>query len=295
MTDWTHLQTFIMVAERGSLSAAAHSLNSSQPTLSRHIALLEEALGTRLFDRSKQGMTLTEAGSRLLEQTAPMADAAARIEPASDPQADHVAGSVRLTASQIVATYVLPPILVALRRDMPKIELELVATDSSDNLLRREADIAVRMYRPNQPDVITTLCGHLELGAYASRDYLARRGRPGSDISDLKSHDLIGYDRSTLILDGLRAQGWAARRSDFAFRSDDQVVCWQMVCAGFGIGFNQTVIGDANPDLERIYGPEQVGRLPLWLTAHTEVQRSPRIRRVFDHLRRALHSISSPA
>lgn len=285
--DWAYMQSFVAVAEHGSLSAAARALNGSQPTMSRHIALLEQALGTRLFDRAKAGMTLTDRGAELLVHAKEMADAAARLSILSEGTAQDFAGTVRITASQIVATYLLPPLIVAAHDRFPEIEIELVASDETNNLLRREADIAIRMYRPTQDDVIAQHIGDLALGVYAAPSYLARHGTP-EGARDLLSHDVVGYDRSRLIIDGLRAFGLDVKRDFFKFRSDDQVVCWQMVRAGFGVGFNQIAIGEADPKVTRLFGTDPIGHMPVWLTAHPEVRQTPRIRKIYDHLKTGL-------
>ena len=233
--DWSYVQSFTAVAEHGSLSAAARMLNSSQPTLSRHISALENRIGTRLFERSRSGMELTQAGLDLMEHAAHMADAAARLSIAGEGQAVETGGTVRITASQIVASYLLPPVLARLRQAHPEIQIEVVASDTSENLLRREADIALRMYRPTQLDVITKHIADLQIGAYAAHDYIARRGLPDG-LEHILDHDLIGYDRNPQIIDGMRAAGFDVSPEDFAFRCDDQVVCWQMVLAGCGVG-----------------------------------------------------------
>lgn len=285
--DWSHLQSFVAVAEHGSLSAAARAQGKSQPTLSRHIANLERLIGARLFERGKSGVVLTEMGGDLLQHASQMADAAARLELRSEGGHQDLAGTVRITASRIVATYLLPSALTDLHLRYPKIEIEVVASDDTNNLLRREADIALRMYRPTQGDVISQHIGDLMLAAYAAPEYLARKGRL-VHLDDIIGHDVIGYDRSTLIIDGLHRFGFDVGRSFFKFRSDDQVMCWQMVRAGFGIGFNQVGIGDADPLVERVFKDRTVGHLPVWLTAHPELRQSPRIRKVYDHLKGAL-------
>jgi len=287
--DWSHLQSFIAVAEHGSLSAAARARGSSQPTLSRHIAQLEQTIGTRLFDRSTGGVVLTQTGSDLMGHAKTMADAAAKLAILTEGGSQNFAGTVRITASQIVATYLLPPVLTALHLNAPEIEIEVVASDDTNNLLRREADIALRMYRPTQEDVIAQHVGDLTMCAYAAKTYLARKGMPVT-VADILNHDLIGYDRSTLITDGLRQFGADVRRDFFKFRSDDQVVCWQMVRAGFGIGFNQQAVGDADPLVEPVFEGMPVGHLPIWLTAHSELRSTPRIRKVYDFLKSALAS-----
>ncbi|WP_415920011.1 LysR family transcriptional regulator [Tateyamaria sp. SN6-1] len=285
MSDWSHIQSFAAVAHHGSLSAAARAMHSSQPTLSRHIAQLEADLGARLFDRSRGGMVLTAQGADLLQHADTMADAAARIGPMGDAPGLH--GTVRITASRVVAHFTLPAIIAELRTAYPEIEIEMIASDSSENLLRREADIALRMYRPTQDDVITRHVADLTLGAYASHSYIARKGLP-EQLSDVPNHDLIGYDRSTMIVDGLRARGLTVNRHAFGVRCDDQVACWQLVLAGCGVGFTQCLVGDADPRVRRVFQGEVVGALPVWLTAHPDLRRVPRVRAIYDGLAKAL-------
>ncbi|MEX0369304.1 MAG: LysR family transcriptional regulator [Tateyamaria sp.] len=287
--DWSQIQSFAAVAEHGSLSSAARAKNSSQPTLSRHIAQLEATLGVRLFDRSSGGMVLTEDGADLLTHASTMADAAARFDTARDGHGAQIAGTVRLTASHVVANFILPPVLCDLHRTYPGIEIEVVASDTTENLLRREADIALRMYRPTQNDVIARHITDLPLGAYATPDYLERHGCPET-LEDFRHHVMIGYDRSSLIIDGFAQRGFHVGRDFFAFRSDDQVLCWHMVVAGYGIGFGQRRIGDADPRVVCIADENKVGKMPLWLTAHPDLRRIPRVRRVYDWLARALVS-----
>ncbi|MEO0668440.1 MAG: LysR family transcriptional regulator [Pseudomonadota bacterium] len=285
MPDWSQIQSFAAVAAHGSLSAAARAVGSSQPTLSRHIAQLETELGTRLFDRGRAGMALTIAGADLLGHAEAMADAAAQFGPAAPTSS--LDGTVRITASRVVSHFTLPAIIADLRAAHPEIEIEVAASDSSENLLRREADIALRMYRPTQDDVITRHVADLELGAYASHSYIARRGLP-ERLQDVPQHDLIGYDRSTLILDGFRARGLMLDRHAFGVRCDDQAACWQLVLAGCGIGFTQCIVGDNDPRVQRLFGEEPVETLPVWLTAHPDLRRVPRVRVVYDALATAL-------
>ena len=254
---WHLLQSFSAISEAGSLSRAATSLGSSQPTLSRHLTQLEEHLGSRLFFRTPSGLTLTPEGAAVRDHADAMAQAAAQLSFVGA-QAQELSGTVRVTASQIAATYLLPPMLVSLHQNHPALSLELVASDETDNLLRREADLAVRMYRPTQNDLIAKKVADLPLGIYASRDYLARHGMPEGP-QELAGHTIIGYDRSTLIIDGMRQMGMNVDRSFFAFRSDDQVVCWRMVQAGMGIGFGQLSIASAYPYNVAVLTPIEIG------------------------------------
>lgn len=293
--NWTYLQSFVAVAEAGSLSAAARALALSQPTLSRHIANLEDDMGQRLFDRAPKGLVLTPEGASLLEATQPMADAAARagglFNGGGGPE---VSGTVRITASHMVATFLLPALLTRINRALPKVALEVVGSDETSNLLRREADIALRMYRPTQNDVITRHLGELAIAAYATPDYVAAFGAPAA-MADLHQHRIIGYDRSTLIIDAMTRLGMPVARDFFAFRSDDHVLCWQMVRAGFGIGFNQALIGDGDPGVMRLAEDVDMGTMPVWLTAHAEMRQVPRIRRVYDLLGAAMQALMRQA
>jgi len=292
MPDWSQIQSFAAVAEHGSLSAAAIALGSSQPTLSRHISQLEESVGTRLFERGVGGMVLTQSGADLLEHANTMADAAGRFAIIAEGQRPDLAGTVRITASRVMAAFVLPDILREMHETYPEIQVEMVATDTTENLLRRESDIALRMYRPTQNDVISRHVTDIPLAVYAAHDYVAKHGAPAT-VDDLKNHSVIGYDRSPLIIDGLRAAGLPVTRDFFAFRSDDQIVCWHLVVAGCGVGFCPRAVGDAEPRVVRVSGDVPTAVLPIWLTAHPDLRSVPRVRRVYDWLAKRLGSINA--
>ena len=281
--DWDHLRVFVGVAEHGSLSAAGRELNISQPTVGRHIQALEDSLGVRLFQRTVRGLDLTDTGRDLLEHGREMAAAADRLALAAAGREAAVSGTVRVTASAFVATLTLPEIIADLRLAHPEIEIELVASDATENLLQREADIAVRMYRPRQVDVITRKVSELSLGVYAANSYLSRRGTP-RELNDLLAHDIVGYDRDETILQGFAAVGVDVDRHFFVARCDDQVAYWHLVVAGVGIGFSQVRIGDAEPLVSRVLPGFAIPPLPVWLTAHAGLRTNPRVRRVFDFL-----------
>jgi len=281
--DWDHLRVFVGVAEHGSLSAAGRELNISQPTVGRHIQSLEDSLGVRLFQRTVRGLDLTDTGRDLLEHGREMAAAADRLALAAAGREAAVSGTVRVTASAFVATLTLPEIIADLRLAHPEIEIELVASDATENLLQREADIAVRMYRPRQVDVITRKVSELSLGVYAANSYLSRRGTP-RELNDLLAHDIVGYDRDETILQGFAAVGVDVDRHFFVARCDDQVAYWHLVVAGVGIGFSQVRVGDAEPLVSRVLPDFAIPPLPVWLTAHAGLRTNPRVRRVFDFL-----------
>ena len=280
---WIWIESFLAVAETGSLSAAAKICGSSQPTLSRHVRDFEAHLATELFVRHARGLDLTAAGTRLMPDAQAMRDAMQRLRLVAAGQVQTLGGTVRITASTYLSNFVLPAIFADLRTKQPDIALEIVASDSSANLLFREADIAVRMYRPTQPDVITRHVADLPLGLFAARDYLDRRGRPDS-VETFRTHDLIGYDTSPLILDRITEMGLDFGREDFVMRCDDQAAYWQLVRAGCGIGAGQLSVGQSDPALEQVLPQVDIPVLPVWLTAPRALRTNPNIRAVFDHL-----------
>lgn len=281
--DWTLYRSFLSVAETGSLSVAARALQLSQPTLGRHIADLEAALLTTLFTRGARGLVLSDAGSAMLPAARAMRDAAAQLALLAAGRAQGLHGTVRLTASRVVSHHLLPPMLADLRLREPGIEIDLVPSDVSENLLFREADIALRMYRPTQSDVVIRHLCDLPIGIYAAKTYLDRHGRPATPEA-LLALDFIGMDRSDLIIRTMAALGIARRREDFKLRCDDQVIYWNLVRAGCGVGAMQHLIAEADPTVERIAKFVAMPTLPVWLTAPEALRQNPRIRRVLDHL-----------
>lgn len=289
--DWRLVQAFVAVAETGSLSAAARLIGTSQPTLGRRVHEAELALGVELFRRHAKGLALTRNGEALLVPAQEMRAAAARLELAAAGHDRELSGPVRLTASMVVSHFVLPPVLVALRRQFPEITLDLVASDNTENLLFREADIAVRMYRPDQLDMIARHVTDLSLGIYAARSYLDLAGRPET-VEQILAHDWIGYDRNDIMIRGMRQMGWAVTREFFRLRTDDQAAYWQLLRAGAGIGVMQRVVADAEPGMERLLPDLDLPALPVWLTAHKSLRHVPRIAQTWDALTSALGVIS---
>ena len=288
--DWNLIKTFLAVAETGTLLAAAETLRLSQPTVGRHIDELEAATGLTLFIRGRRGMTLTEAGLSLLDDARSMAKEADHFLLRASGRASEASGPVRITASDIVANYLLPPILVALKDAEPGIDIELAPSNAVANLLARDADIAIRMTRPVQNDLIAVKLNELAMGVYAHEGYLARTGVPET-VEDLAGHRLVGYDRDMLILNGMKALGIEGDRSLFTFRTDDQVAYWELVKAGAGVGFGARWLGRQTPELRRILPGLNIPALPMWLASHEELRTSLKIRRVMDFLREAISTM----
>jgi DNA-binding transcriptional LysR family regulator len=285
--DWTLMRSFLAVLERGSLLGAARSLGSSQPTLGRHVAQLERQLGMVLFERTGRGLVPTRVALAIADHARAMAGSADAIGRTLTGQTRQLAGAVRITASQMIAVHMLPPLLAKLREQEPSIAIEVVASNAISNLLRREADIAVRMVRPDQTSLIARRIGQVEIGAYAEQDYLRRRGVPRT-AADLLRHDLIGFDHDDLIIRSFHAMGQKIERDAFGLRSDDHLVMWQALRAGLGIGFAARWLADREPGVQRILPDLAIPTLPVWLTVHREIRSSARIRAVFDYLARAI-------
>jgi len=285
--DWSLVRSFLAVLEKGSLLAASRDLQLSQPTIGRHVAELESQLGLVLFDRNGRGLLPTEAAYHLADSARIMqsgADQLARNVMGADLGAS---GTVRITASQPVSCYVLPPLLAQMRLSLPDVQVELVASNEVSNLLRREADIAVRMVQPQQASIIARRVGKVTLRACAHQDYLRRRGVPRQP-SDLLAHDLIGGDRNDATLKGFAAQGLVVGREQFAFRADDLIVVWQAVRAGLGVGFVSEHLIRSDPAVIPVLPILKIQPLPVWLAVHKEIRTSKRIRAVYDFLADAL-------
>lgn len=287
--DWSLVQTFVAVADCGSLSEAARKLGISQPTAGRQVKQVEDALEVTLFHRQARGLALTDTGAALLPHARAMAEGMHALRLAAAGRTETLSGPVRITASVFTAHHHLPPILAKLRQEEPDITIDLVANDRSENLLYREADIAVRMYRSEQLDIVTRHLGELELGLFASRDYLERTGMPES-FAEVWTRDLVGYDQSDLMLRGMREFGLDAQRDWFATRCDHHAVYWELVRAGCGIGIAQTCMGQSDPRMVQLFPDVPLPTLPIWLAAHEAVRTTPRIRRVWDALAEGLQA-----
>ena len=285
--DWRLIQSFLAVLEHGSLLGAARALQSSQPTMGRHITDLEAQLGVVLFERTGRGLQPTATALRLATSARAMEAGALQLAHGVSSAQMGVRGSVRITASQPVACLLLPPLLLQMRQALPDIQVELVASNDVTNLLRREADIALRMVRPDQSSLVARRIGTVALGAFAHRDYLRRRGVPRQP-TDLLAHELVGNDRNEDILRGFAALGYPVGREQFAFRTDDLMAYWQAVRAGLGIGFVAHYMARTDPDVQPVLPMLKPPPLPIWLTVHREIRTSARIRAVYDFLAEAV-------
>lgn len=290
--DWTLVRNFLAVAETGSLSAAARRLHVSQPTLGRQMKQMEADLGVTLFLRQPRGLSLSEAGQAMLPAARRMQEAMSEIAMTVAGRDTETAGTVRITASEVVAQQILPGVIAQIRAQHPEIAIDLTATDSSDNLLFREADIAIRMYRPEQLEIVTRKLGDMQLAVCAAPPYLKPHPRPETP-EDLMRHALVGYDESELILRGMRDLGWPATRDWFATRCDSQNTYWELIKAGCGVGFGQRWLIDQTPGVERLDLGLEIPALPVWLATPQALRNIPRISTVWQALETGLRPFIS--
>jgi DNA-binding transcriptional LysR family regulator len=284
---WELFRSFLAVLKAGSLSAAARSLGIAQPTVGRHIAALEGSLGLVLFTRSQTGFLPTDAARALQPYAESMASTAAALQRVASSQGDAlgagVKGTVRITASDVIGVEVLPPILATLRDQHPALVIELVLTDRVQDLLHREADIAVRMTPPQHEALVARRIGALEMGLHAHRDYLARCGTPRS-VAELRGHALIGFDEETPFLRSLGKSLLGLRRDSFSLRADSNLAQLAAIRAGCGIGFCQTGLARRDPALVRVLRKQFALPLETWVAMHEDLRDSPRCKVTFQAL-----------
>jgi DNA-binding transcriptional LysR family regulator len=285
--DWALWRSFSAVVAEGSLSAAARKIGYSQPTLGRHIETLEQQLGLILFDRTLQGLKPTPTALRLYEPVQAAERSLSHAAIVAEGSTAQLEGTVRITSSAVTSHYILPAMLRDLRREYPAIALELVPSDSVENLLLRESDIAVRMFRPTQLELIAKKIGDVPVVACAHQSYLGARGTPQKP-EDLYDHDLVGFDRSDILLATAKTMGYDLKRDDFSIRTDSQTAAWELIKSGLGIGFAQRGLVRDTPGLRELLPMITPPPLEVWLTTHRELFLSPRIRAIYDRLAVAL-------
>lgn len=280
---WELWRSFLAVTETGSLSAAARSLRLTQPTLGRHVDALEATLGAPLFTRSRHGLQPTSLALSLVPHAEAMASAADSLLRTASGEAEGERGTVRLAASEIVGIEVLPAMLGRFREAHPGIVLELTLSNRNEDLLRRDADIAVRMVRPQQAALVARRIGAIGIGLYAKRDYLARHGNP-SGVEDLSAHCVIGVDRDRAVLEAIRIGGVRVTHDLLSYRCDSDVGQLAAVRAGVGIGICQHGVAARDPDLLPVLPDQFDLSLDMWLAMHEDLRHSRRVRLLFDHL-----------
>jgi DNA-binding transcriptional LysR family regulator len=280
---WELYRSFLGVLKEGSLSGAARALGVAQPTIGRHVAALERALGLVLFTRSPTGLLPTEAALALRSHAEALESTAAALERTAASQGEGVRGVVRITASDMIGVEVLPPIVGRLHARYPELKVELVLTNRVQDLLRREADIAVRMTPPRQESLVARRIGTVELGLYGAREYLESRGTPRS-VAELARHSIIGFDQVTAFLRSASKSLPAYDRATFSFRTDSDLAQLALVRAGAGLGICQVPIAKRTGTLVRLLARQISVPLETWVTMHEDLRARPGCRAAFEAL-----------
>ena len=287
--SWDLCRSFLAVVHEGSLSRAARALNLTQPTLGRHIAELEASLGVALFTRSQRGLVPTDAALELRPHAQAVASAADAFVRAAHASVAEVRGTVRITAPDMLAVEALPPILATFRARHPRVAIELAAT--TENLLQREADIAVRVVRPEQEALFAAPVGEIRFGLYAHPAYLQQYGTPRT-VADLRAHTLVGFDRGGAAIRVLRELPDPLSREDFGFRSDNPIAQLAAIRGGIGIGRAPDAVARRYPaELTPVLVDQHQIVVRVWVVMHEDARSSPHIRAMFDHLASELRAL----
>lgn len=284
---WELYRSFLAVMREGSLSGAARALGMTQPSLGRHMRELEETLGVSLFARSPQGLSPTDLAHELVPHAQAMASASSALRRAATTRQDTIAGVVRITASEVIGAEVLPPMLAAFRQQHPGIVIELSLSNQAEDLLRRDADIAIRMVRPTQDALVARHVGKITLSFFAHKRYIEANGRPRT-MADLTKHALIGFDHETPYIRSMRPAGLPYTREHFALRTDSDLAALAAIRAGYGIGVCQTGIGRRDPALVQLFADSFTLNMDTWVVMHEDLRRSTRTRALYDHLATAM-------
>ncbi|ANL35193.1 LysR family transcriptional regulator [Rhizobium phaseoli] len=281
--SWDFYRSFLTVLQHGSLSAAARELGLTQPTIGRHVDALERAIGAELFTRSPNGLLPTDAALALKPYAETLAATTAALLRTASSQRERVAGTIRISASEVIAVEVLPAILGPLQDAHPELQIELSASDAIEDLVNREADIAVRMAEPQQDALVVRRIGDIPLGFHAHRRYLERYGIPQS-VADLANHRLIGFDRQTAYVRLVMKRYPVPEGIQFAYRTDSNLAQLAAIRAGVGIGLCQIGLARENPDLVHLLADAFNIPLGTWVAMHESLKTSPRCRATFDAL-----------
>ncbi|HEY9095793.1 MAG TPA: LysR family transcriptional regulator [Hydrogenophaga sp.] len=285
--DWNHLRAFLETAQTGSLSAAARKLGLTQPTLSRQVAAIEQSLGVTLFERVGKSMVLTDTGVQLLDHARAMGAAADELGLAATGRSQTVEGVVSVSATDAVAAHLLPPLIRNIRRQAPGITIELLSSNSLSDLRRREADIAVRHVRPDEPDLIGRLLRETTAGFYASQDWVREHGHPRT-AEEAGQGEFVGVDRSGQYLAYLQQHGLKLTETNFSCYADHSVSSWGLMLEGMGITPMMDEIAEKAAGVVRVLDDVPPVTFPIWLVTHRELHTSRRIRMVFDWLAEGL-------
>lgn len=287
--DWNQVRALLATAEEGSLSAAARALATTQPTLGRQVTALEQQLGIELFVRRGRGLQLTPTGLALVEHARGMAEHALRLSRVAAGHSLTLDGPVVISAAEVTAAYVLPKIVADIRARHPGIQIHILATNQVSDLGGREADIAIRSFRPTNGELVARKVRQGRGYLYATPAYLQSIGNPDSvQALDAAHAEYVAFDETDAFIKGLGAFGLSLTAADFPWVSASQQVQWALITQGSGIGVMVEEVGSADPRVVRVLPEAICFPVPMWLTSHAEVRTSHRVRTVFDLLDEAL-------
>lgn len=281
--NWELVRSFLQVAENGSLSAAARVLGVSQPTLTRNIQSLEDHTKLQLFQRTTRGLSLTEEGHGLVEAAAKMDAAADQFNRQVSGLSDELEGDVRISVNEVVGIYLLPPAISEFRKKHPGVQVEIEVSNETVSLNKRDADIALRMYRPVQPDLVARRLPDMELGFYATREYIKNHASPKS-LNDLKQHEVIGFDKNSEFIEGAEKLGFQFSPHDFCVRTDSLMAQINLARAGAGIACTHVGLEKHWPELKRVLSEAPIPPLESWIVCHKDTQYNTRIREMTTFL-----------
>ena len=281
--DWNGAKAFLLAAEKGSFTAAAKSLKVTHSTLSRQVSALEDRLGVVLFERTSKGPVLTENGEALVKFARQMSTAAEQLSLIATSKSEVVAGRVRISAPEVFALRTLPKFAKSLMQKHPGLEIEIISTDYTPNLLNRETDIAVLAVRPENTELIARRLRTVRTFLYGAKDYLNKVGRP-EDKHALSQANFVGYGADNPILKAYFADVLNFRSSSYHAMSESSLIRWEMVKQGLGLGVMLDEVGDAEPDLERVLPDATERRYDIWLAVHRELRTSKKLQVTFDYL-----------
>jgi DNA-binding transcriptional LysR family regulator len=283
LDDWNLLRSFIAVHETGTLTEAARRLGTTQPSVGRHLRELESLLGETLFVRLPGRLQPTDRAQALFDAALAMRHAVRDAERLFTGQPEQVAGAVRVTVSEAYGYHVVPQLLMPLLHEQPELEIELAVSNRVDNMLRRDADIAVRFFRPDQDDLIAVHVGNTELGLYAHESYLQRFGEPtGFDVPE--DAFVAGFDRETAPIGPFLKTPAPALQVRFRLRTDAMLARQAAVETGCGIGVFLADVAAERPSLRRVLAGQFGQPQQVWLCAHAELRRSASMRVVWERL-----------
>ena len=275
--SWRLIKSFLITAKFGSLSAAAHNSGVSQPTISRDILQLEKQTGLSLFERTTKGLSLTEHGQNLLSSAQGMDKFANQFERVAFGLADELAGDLRVSANENIGYFILPSLIKKFRDRYPQIAVDLVIDNKESNLNKREADIALRMFRPSQADLYVKKLMNIPLSFYATQEYLDKHKSP-ENIQDLLNHTLIGFDQNMMLVSSAVGENMGVSREDFFLRTDSLLSQIALIRSGAGIGVTHKMVAQRYPELIQVIPQLTLPALELWSVCHRDIQQNNRIK-----------------